>query len=90
MSANQNTNQNQNNQNQAQQPVQQMVPPQTPIQYPPYPYYPQQYQPQEEKEGIGFWTAVGIFGLGFLLGQIMADDSSEPQQQQSMKMPWQK
>lgn len=85
----QNTNQNQNNQNQTvpQQPPQQMIPPQAPMQYPPYPY-PQQYQPQEE--GIGFWTAVGIFGLGFLLGQIMVDDYPEPQNQQGMKMPWQK
>jgi len=89
MSTNQNVNQNQNNQNQTvpQQPQQQMVPPQVPMQYPPYPYYPQQYQPQEE--GIGFWTAVGIFGLGFLIGQIMADDYNEPPQQ-GMKMPWQK
>lgn len=91
MSANQNVSQNQNSQNQtvSQQPHQQMIPPQAPMQYPPYPYYPQQCQPQEEKEGIGFWTAVGIFGLGFLVGQIMADPMPESPQQ-GMKMPWQK
>lgn len=92
MAANQNPQQPQ--QPQGQQP-QQVPQGQQQYSYPPPGYYPQpQYcQPQPPKdEGIGVWTALGLVGAGFLLGQLFSEPA--PQQptppQPGLKMPWQK
>lgn len=56
------------------------------------PQYPCPYcQPQQEDTGISFWTAVGIFGLGVLVGSLFSDpDTEEQNMQQSVKMSWQR
>ena len=104
MAANQNPNQqsvggqqNPNPQQQAQNP--QQMP--NGYNYPPPGYYPPQYnyppctpQPQQSQreEGIGLWTALGLFGAGFLVGQLFSEPT--PQQAtpppQGVKLPWQK
>jgi hypothetical protein len=66
--------------------------------YPPPGYYPPpQYcaqQPAQKEEGIGVWTALGLVGAGFLLGQLFSEPSQpqmqSPPPQPGLKMPWQK
>lgn len=78
-----NQNGNNNNQNFQQQMPQPMYPPQ-PMYYPQYPMHPvpyQQPQYQQEEDGIGFGTALLLFGAGFLVGAFLSDDIPEQQPQ---------
>lgn len=85
---------NQTTQQQPQGQPQQATQCQQPYSYPPQGYYPQpQYCQTPKDEGIGVWTALGLIGAGFLLGQFFSEPA-QPQQipptQQGIKMPWQK
>ena len=84
------------NQNPQQQPQGQQAPQQgqgPQYGYPPPGYYPPQYCPQPTKEeGIGIWTALGLVGAGFLLGQLFSEPAQpqQPTPPPGIKMPWQK
>lgn len=102
MAANQNPNQQPIGAQQPNQQQQAQGPQQMPngYNYPPPGYYPPQYNyppcpPQQQaprEEGIGIWTALGLFGAGFLMGQLFSEPTPQqvPPSPQGVKLPWQK